>query len=90
MEITAKMLKELRDMTGCGMLDSKKALEASNGNFDDAIEFFCLAGDSKESAVAAAYYAGFADGRRSIRRKKRKKAISSSSAEPETQDSCAE
>ena len=57
---------------------------------DDAIEFFCLAGDSKESAVAAAYYAGFADGRRSIRRKKRKKAISSSSAEPETQDSCAE
>lgn len=52
MEITAKMVKELRDMTGCGMLDSKKALEASNGNFDDAIEFLRkkgLAGAEKKA-----------------------------------------
>ena len=31
MAITAQMVKELRDMTGCGMLDSKKALEALMG-----------------------------------------------------------
>ena len=52
MEITAKMVKELRDMTGCGMLDSKKALEASNGNFDEAIEFLRkkgLAGAEKKA-----------------------------------------
>ena len=52
MEITAKMVKELRDMTGCGMLDSKKALEASNGNIDEAIEYLRkkgLAGAEKKA-----------------------------------------
>ena len=38
MAITAQMVKELREMTGCGMLDTKKALEATNGNIDEAIE----------------------------------------------------
>lgn len=35
--VTAKMVKELRDMTGAGMMDSKQALQASEGNIDKAI-----------------------------------------------------
>ena len=52
MAITAQMVKELRDMTGCGMLDSKKALEATGGNIDEAIEFLRkkgLAGAEKKA-----------------------------------------
>ena len=52
MAITAQMVKELRDMTGCGMMDSKKALEATNGNIDEAIEFLRkkgLAGAEKKA-----------------------------------------
>lgn len=52
MAITAQMVKELRDMTGCGMLDSKKALETTNGNIDEAIEFLRkkgLAGAEKKA-----------------------------------------
>ena len=36
MTITAKMVKELRDITGVGMMDAKKALTESNGDFDSA------------------------------------------------------
>ena len=52
MAITAQMVKELREMTGCGMLDSKKALEACNGNIDEAIEYLRkkgLAGAEKKA-----------------------------------------
>ena len=38
MEITAKMVKELREMTGAGMMDCKKALQENEGNFDKAID----------------------------------------------------
>ena len=38
MEITAKMVKELRDATGAGILEAKKALEANNGDFDKAVD----------------------------------------------------
>ncbi len=37
-EITAKMVKELRDKTGAGMMDCKKALQATGGDMDKAIE----------------------------------------------------
>ena len=33
----ASDVKELRDKTGAGMLDCKKALEACNGNMDEAL-----------------------------------------------------
>ena len=33
------MVKELREMTGAGMMDCKKALSATDGDFDKAIEF---------------------------------------------------
>jgi elongation factor Ts len=39
MEITAKMVKDLRDATGAGPLDCKKALESNNGDVQKAIEF---------------------------------------------------
>lgn len=39
MAITTAMIKELREATGAGILDSKKALEAASGNFDKAVEF---------------------------------------------------
>lgn len=39
MAITAKMVKELREMTGAGMMDCKKALTATDGDMDKAVEF---------------------------------------------------
>ena len=39
MAVTAKMVKELRDMTGAGMMDCKKALGETNGDMDKAVEF---------------------------------------------------
>lgn len=38
MSITAQMVKELREATGAGILDAKKALESTNGNFDAAVK----------------------------------------------------
>nr|WP_276932281.1 translation elongation factor Ts [Globicatella sulfidifaciens] len=38
-EITAKLVKELRDMTGVGMMDAKKALVAVDGDMDKAVDF---------------------------------------------------
>ena len=37
--ITAAMVKELRELTGAGMMDSKKALAAVEGDMEKAIEF---------------------------------------------------
>jgi elongation factor Ts len=39
MEVTAQMVKALRDITGAGVMDCKKALIESNGDNDKAIEF---------------------------------------------------
>ena len=52
MAITANMVKDLREMTGCGMMDCKKALESSNGDMDNAIEYLRkkgLAGAQKKA-----------------------------------------
>ena len=38
MAITAQMVKELREKTGAGMMECKKALESSGGDFNKAIE----------------------------------------------------
>ncbi len=37
--ISASMVKELREQTGCGMMDCKKALTESNGDMEQALEF---------------------------------------------------
>jgi elongation factor Ts len=39
MEITAKMVKELRDTTGAGMMDCKKALNECGGDMDKAVDY---------------------------------------------------
>ena len=39
MAITAAMVKELREMTGAGMMDCKKALNNTDGDMDKAVEF---------------------------------------------------
>ena len=39
MAVTAKLVKELREMTGAGMMDCKKALTATDGDMDNAVEF---------------------------------------------------
>jgi elongation factor Ts len=38
MEVTSTMVKELREKTGAGMMDCKKALAEANGNFEQAID----------------------------------------------------
>ena len=38
MAVTAGMVKELRERTGAGMMDCKKALEETNGDIEGAIE----------------------------------------------------
>ena len=38
MAITAEMVKELRGITGAGVLEAKKALEQTDGNFDKAVD----------------------------------------------------
>ncbi len=48
MEVTAKMVKDLREMTGAGMMDCKKALAATEGDMDKAVEFL------REKGLAAA------------------------------------
>ena len=37
--INAAMIKELREVTGAGMLDCKKALQETNGNMDEAVKW---------------------------------------------------
>ena len=45
--ISASMVKELREATGAGMLDCKKALEETNGNMEEAITWLREKGISK-------------------------------------------
>ena len=57
MAVTAQMVKELREKTGAGMLDCKKALDATDGNIEEAITWLREKGIAKaakkESRVAA-------------------------------------
>lgn len=50
--ITASMVKNLRELTGAGMLDCKKALEATEGNLDKASEWLREKGISKAQKKA--------------------------------------
>lgn len=56
-EISAKMVKDLREMTGAGMMDCKKALAACDGDMDKAVDFLRekgLAGAQKKAGRIAA------------------------------------
>lgn len=57
MAVTASMVKQLREMTGAGMMDCKKALGETDGNMDDAVEFLRkkgMAGADKKAGRTAA------------------------------------
>ena len=66
--IEAKVVKELRDKTGAGMMDCKNALKESDGNIEKAIDFLRKAGvakaekkgsrDTKEGIVYSYIHAG--------------------------------
>ena len=51
--ISASMVKELRETSGAGMLDCKKALEATNGNMEEAITWLREKGISKAAKKAS-------------------------------------
>ena len=51
--ISASMVKELRETTGAGMLDCKKALEETNGNMEEAITWLREKGISKAAKKAS-------------------------------------
>ena len=52
MAVTASMVKELREMTGAGMMDCKKALAETNGDMDQAIEYLREKGLAKAAKKA--------------------------------------
>ena len=52
MAITASMVKELREMTGAGMMDCKKALNETNGDMDAAVEYLRKNGQAKAEKKA--------------------------------------
>ncbi|HLS07662.1 translation elongation factor Ts, partial [Lentibacillus sp.] len=52
MAITAKLVKELREKTGAGMMDCKKALQETDGDIDKAIEFLREKGMAKAAKKA--------------------------------------
>ena len=55
--ISASLVKELREMSGAGMLDCKKALEATNGNMEEAMTYLrgkgIASAAKKQSRIAA-------------------------------------
>ena len=57
MSISASMVKELRERTGAGMMECKKALVETDGDLDNAVELLRKSGqakaDKKSSRVAA-------------------------------------
>lgn len=57
MQITAQMVKELREMTGAGMMDCKKALQAAEGDMQKAVKWLrendLAAAEKKSGRIAA-------------------------------------
>lgn len=52
MEITAKLVKDLREITSAGMMECKKALQEVNGDMEKAIEFLREKGLAKAAKKA--------------------------------------
>ena len=65
-EITAALVKELREITGAGMMDCKKALVETSGDMEAAVDWL-----RKKGLAAAAKKAGPRRGRRAGRRRRR-------------------
>ena len=63
MAITAKDVQKLREMTGVGMMDCKKALNEADGDFDKAVEWLRekgLAAQTQKAGKIAAEGASYA------------------------------
>ncbi|RMD46508.1 MAG: translation elongation factor Ts [Aquificota bacterium] len=52
MAVDAKLVKTLREMTGAGVLECKKALEETNGNLEEAVEYLRKRGIAKAAKKA--------------------------------------
>jgi elongation factor Ts len=52
MEITASLVKELRDRTGAGMMECKRALQDSEGDIEKAIDLLRSRGAAKAAKRA--------------------------------------
>src|SRR5699024_8436799 len=52
MQITAKMVKELREQTGAGMMDCKKALQETNGDMSAAVDYLRETGSAQAAKKA--------------------------------------
>lgn len=62
MEITASLVRELRELSGAGMMDCKKALAASNGDIESAMDYLRERGVAKaEKKVARIAAEGLAN-----------------------------
>ena len=71
MEVTASMVKDLRELTGAGMMDCKKALAETNGDMDEAVNWLREKGIAKsakkESRIAAEGLANiYIDGNKAV------------------------
>lgn len=71
MEVTASMVKDLREQTGAGMMDCKKALAETNGNMEEAVNWLREKGIAKsakkESRIAAEGLANiYVDGNKAV------------------------
>ena len=71
MEVTASMVKDLREATGAGMMDCKKALAETNGNMDEAVNYLREKGIAKsakkESRISAEGLANiYVDGNKAV------------------------
>lgn len=69
--ISASEVKKLRDITGAGMMDCKKALEETNGNMEEAVSYLRKKGmakaEKKSSRIAAEGLANiFIDGNKAV------------------------
>ena len=51
-EITTQMIKELREKTGAGIVDCKKALQEANGDMEKAVEILRKKGAAKAAKKA--------------------------------------
>ena len=58
MAVTPQLIKELRERTGAGMMDCKKALEATEGNIEAAMDWLREKGISKAAKKAVTSKAG--------------------------------
>ena len=63
-ELSAADVKKLRDATGAGMMDSKKALEEADGDFDKAVEILRVKGSAKAAKRGARAHRRQRPGRR--------------------------